>query len=145
MGTTSIATVGRQAGGPATVEGWLYNKRSSGKIQFLIVRDGTGYLQVVVPRAEVPPEIWEAAESLTQESSLRVSGTVRGEKRAPGGFEMTATEVTLLGASPDYPISPKEHGVDFLMAETAGTMRYEKTSKTPAIATDEVTTNPNEA
>ena len=115
MGTTSIATVGRQAGGPATVEGWLYNKRSSGKIQFLIVRDGTGYLQVVVPRAEVAPEIWEAAESLTQESSLRVSGTVREEKRAPGGFEMTATEVTLLGASPDYPITPKEHGVDFLM------------------------------
>jgi asparaginyl-tRNA synthetase len=115
MATTSIATIGRQAGGPATVEGWLYNKRSSGKIQFLIVRDGTGYLQVVVPRAEVAPEIWEAAERLTQESSLRVSGTVREEKRAPGGFEMTATEVTLLGTSPEYPITPKEHGVDFLM------------------------------
>ena len=111
----SIAQIGGSAGASATVEGWLYNKRSSGKIQFLIVRDGTGYLQVVVPRAEVPPEVWETAEKLTQESSLRVTGLVREEKRAPGGFEMTASSVTLLGGSPDYPITPKEHGVDFLM------------------------------
>src|SRR5690348_13764836 len=96
----SIARIGGSAGASATVEGWLYNKRSSGKIQFLIVRDGTGYLQVVVPRAEVPPEVWEAAEKLTQESSLRVTGLVREEKRAPGGFEMTASSVTLLGGSP---------------------------------------------
>jgi asparaginyl-tRNA synthetase len=111
----SIAKIGQSAGATATVEGWLYNKRSSGKIQFLIVRDGTGYVQVVVPKAEVAAEVWEAAERLTQESSLRVRGAVREEKRAPGGFEMTASEVTLLGASPDYPITPKEHGVDFLM------------------------------
>jgi asparaginyl-tRNA synthetase len=68
METTAISKIGRKATGPATVQGWLYNKRSSGKIQFLIVRDGTGYLQVVVPKAEVAPEVWEAAEKATQES-----------------------------------------------------------------------------
>jgi asparaginyl-tRNA synthetase len=115
METTSISRIGQQAGASATVRGWLYNKRSSGKIQFLIVRDGTGYLQCVVPRADVPAEVWEAAEKATQESSLTVTGTVREDKRAPGGFEMTASAVEILGASPDYPISPKEHGVDFLM------------------------------
>ncbi|HWZ86735.1 MAG TPA: asparagine--tRNA ligase [Thermoanaerobaculia bacterium] len=115
MDTTSISRIGERAGASATVRGWLYNKRSSGKIQFLIVRDGTGYLQCVVPRAEVPAEVWEAAEKATQESSLAVTGTVREDKRAPGGFEMTASAVEILGPSPDYPISPKEHGVDFLM------------------------------
>ncbi len=115
MDATSISKIGRMAGGPATVRGWLYNKRSSGKIQFLIVRDGTGYLQCVVPRAEVPAEVWEAAERATQECSLSVTGSVREDKRAPGGFEMAASAVEVLGASPEYPISPKEHGVDFLM------------------------------
>src|SRR5262249_51806331 len=90
---------------------------SSGKIQFLIVRDGTGYIQVVVPKAEVAPEVWEAAEKLTQESSVSVVGTVREERRAPGGFEMTASLVEILGESPEYPITPKEHGVDFLMSQ----------------------------
>src|SRR5262249_25894069 len=87
----------------------------SGKIQFLIVRDGTGYLQCVVPRADVAPEVWEAAETATQECSLTVTGTVREDARAPGGYEMTATAGRSLGPSPGYPISPKEHGVDFLM------------------------------
>jgi asparaginyl-tRNA synthetase len=115
METTAISRIGQNAGATATVRGWLYNKRSSGKIQFLIVRDGTGYLQCVVPRAEVPSEVWDAAEKAAQECSLRVSGTVREDKRAPGGYEMTATAVEILGESRDYPISPKEHGVDFLM------------------------------
>src|SRR5215468_10314883 len=115
MEATSISKIGTKAGAPATVRGWLYNKRSSGKIQFLIVRDGTGYLQVVVPKAEVPPEVWDVAEKTTQETSLRVTGAVREEKRAPGGYEMNATAVEILGVSPDYPITPKEHGVDFLM------------------------------
>jgi len=115
METTAISKIGPKAGATATVQGWLYNKRSSGKIQFLIVRDGTGYLQCVVPRADVPPEVWGAAESAAQESSLRVTGTVREDKRAPGGYEMTATVVEILGDAKDYPISPKEHGVDFLM------------------------------
>jgi asparaginyl-tRNA synthetase len=115
MDAIPISKIGVRAGGPATVRGWLYNKRSSGKIQFLIVRDGTGYLQVVVPKAEVGPDVWEAAEKASQESSVSVVGTVREEKRAPGGFEMTASQVEILGASPEYPITPKEHGVDFLM------------------------------
>src|SRR5579862_823405 len=115
METTAISAIGQKAGASALVRGWLYNKRSSGKIQFLIVRDGTGYIQCVVPRAEVAPEVWDAAERATQEASLAVTGVVREDKRAPGGYEMTATAVEILGDSPDYPISPKEHGVDFLM------------------------------
>ncbi|HYB52754.1 MAG TPA: amino acid--tRNA ligase-related protein, partial [Thermoanaerobaculia bacterium] len=112
---TAIRHIGEKSGQQATVEGWLFNKRSSGKIQFLIVRDGTGYLQAVVPRAEVSAQIWEAAEKATQESSLRVAGTVRPDTRAPGGFEMTASSVEIIGSSDNYPITPKEHGVDFLM------------------------------
>jgi asparaginyl-tRNA synthetase len=115
MDATSISRIGDRAGAKATVRGWLYNKRSSGKIQFLIVRDGTGYLQCVVPRADFAPEVWEAAEKATQESSLSVTGLVRQDSRAPGGYEMTASAVEILGASPEYPITPKEHGVDFLM------------------------------
>ncbi len=115
MEATSIRHIGGKRGQTATVQGWLFNKRSSGKIQFLILRDGTGYLQAVVPKAEVAPQVWEAAEKATQESSLSVTGSVREDARAPGGFEMTASEVALLGPSPEYPITPKEHGVDFLM------------------------------
>jgi asparaginyl-tRNA synthetase len=115
MDTTAISHIGSKAGGTATVQGWLYNRRSSGKIQFLIVRDGTGYLQCVVPKAEVAPEVWEQAEKAVQECSLRVSGTVRAESRAPGGYELSASTVELLGTSDGYPITPKEHGVDFLM------------------------------
>ena len=117
MESISISHVGERAGGEATVQGWLYNKRSSGKIQFLIVRDGTGYLQVVVPKAEASPETWEAAEKATQESSLRVRGRIREDKRAPGGYEMTADSVEILGTSEGYPITPKEHGVDFLLSQ----------------------------
>jgi len=115
MGTTAISHGGERTGQIATVEGWLYNRRSSGKIQFLIVRDGTGYIQCVVARAEVAPEVWAEAEKAAQESSLRVSGEIRAEPRAPGGYEMTVRSVEILGASEGYPITPKEHGVDFLM------------------------------
>src|SRR5919108_3678653 len=97
MEATAISRIGERSGQTATVRGWLYNKRSSGKIQFLIVRDGTGYLQCVVARAEVKPEVWEAAQRVTQESSLAVTGTIRQDPRAPGGYEMTASEVTILG------------------------------------------------
>jgi asparaginyl-tRNA synthetase len=115
MDVTSINRIGEKAGQTATVRGWLYNRRSSGKIQFLIVRDGTGYLQAVVARSEIDPAVWETAEKATQECSLTVTGTVREEKRAPGGYEMAATHVEILGPSENYPITPKEHGVDFLM------------------------------
>jgi asparaginyl-tRNA synthetase len=117
MEATPISHIGEKVGQTATVRGWLYNKRSSGKIQFLIVRDGTGYLQAVVAKAEVEPRVWEAAERATQETSLSVTGTVREEKRAPGGFEMTAAAVEILGPSENYPITLKEHGVDFLLSQ----------------------------
>jgi asparaginyl-tRNA synthetase len=117
MDTTSIARIGERAGSAAAVRGWLYNKRSSGKLQFLIVRDGTGYLQCVVPKADVAPEVWEAAEKASQECALEVSGTVRADKRAPGGFELTASRVAITGPSENYPITLKEHGVDFLMSQ----------------------------
>ena len=98
-----------------TLRGWLYNKRSSGKIQFLLVRDGTGLIQCVVSRADVSPEAWEAGEALTQESSLEVTGRVRADKRAPGGHELSATDLKVIQVAEEYPITPKEHGVDFLM------------------------------
>ena len=115
--TTAISRIGERSGREATVRGWLYNRRSSGKIQFLIVRDGTGYLQAVVVKADVPPEVWAEAERATQECSLAVHGTVREDKRAPGGYEMSAMKVEILGPSEAYPITPKEHGVDFLLSQ----------------------------
>jgi asparaginyl-tRNA synthetase len=115
--TTSISRIGEKSGGQATVRGWLYNRRSSGRIQFLIVRDGTGYLQTVVVKADVSPETWAEAERATQECSLAVSGTVREDKRAPGGYEMSASRVEIIGPSEGYPITPKEHGVDFLLSQ----------------------------
>ena len=115
METTAISRIGDKTGQTATVRGWLYNRRSSGRIQFLIVRDGTGYLQAVIARADVEPSVWDTAERATQECSLAVTGTVREEKRAPGGYEMAASSVEILGSSENYPISPKDHGVDFLM------------------------------
>src|SRR5687768_15364479 len=115
--TTAISRIGERTGREATARGWLYNRRSSGKIQFLIVRDGTGYLQTVVVKADVSPETWAEAERATQECSLAVYGTVREDKRAPGGYEMSASKVEILGPSEGYPITPKEHGVDFLLSQ----------------------------
>jgi len=117
MEATAISRIGSAAGREAGVRGWLYNKRSSGKLQFLILRDGTGYLQCVVVKAEVPGEIWEAAEKAQQECSLAIEGTVREDKRAPGGYELTVSRLSVLGPSENYPITPKEHGVDFLMSQ----------------------------
>jgi asparaginyl-tRNA synthetase len=114
--STAISRIGEKSGAETAVLGWLYARRSSGKIQFLIVRDGTGYLQAVVVKADVPPETWAEAERATQECSLTVRGRVREEPRAPGGWEMSATDVRIIGPSENYPITPKDHGVDFLMS-----------------------------
>ncbi len=103
------------AGKEVTLKGWLYNKRESGKVKFLILRDGTGYLQCVVFKGNVTPEVFEIAEQLHQEASFEVTGIVKLEPRAVGGFELDATDVKLIGASEDYPITPKEHGVEFLI------------------------------
>jgi asparaginyl-tRNA synthetase len=102
-------------GETVTVNGWLYNKRTSGKLQFPIIRDGSGYLQCVVFKKEVTEETWKAVEGVTQESTVRVTGTVRAEQRAPGGVEMGVQSFDVLDLTQEYPITPKEHGTAFLM------------------------------
>ncbi|MFI5167544.1 MAG: asparagine--tRNA ligase [Thermoanaerobaculales bacterium] len=97
------------------LSGWLYNSRSSGKLRFLVVRDGSGYLQAVVFKAGVAEQVWADADRITQESSLRVAGTVKEEKRSPGGVELQVEELEIVQLCPDYPITPKEHGPDFLL------------------------------
>ena len=97
-----------------TIKGWVYNRRSSGKIRFLLVRDGTGVVQCVATQSDLPSESFASIDHLAQESSVVVEGTVRADKRAPGGYELQLRDITLVHQSVDYPITPKEHGVDFL-------------------------------
>jgi asparaginyl-tRNA synthetase len=115
MKTARIADFGAHVGEEVLVRGWLHNKRSSGKLQFLIVRDGSGFAQAVMAKAAVPPEAWGAAESAGQESSLELSGRVKEDKRAPGGYEVDVTGLKVLQVTHEYPITPKEHGTAFLM------------------------------
>ena len=115
MQTVRIGDFRRHAGEEVLVRGWLHNKRSSGKLQFLIVRDGSGFAQAVVAKAAVPAESWEAGEQAGQESSLEVTGRVKEDKRAPGGFEIEVMGLAVLQGVHDYPITPKEHGTAFLM------------------------------
>ncbi|MFE4200922.1 asparagine--tRNA ligase [Aneurinibacillus aneurinilyticus] len=112
---TTIAQIGKHVGEEVRLGAWLFNKRSSGKIQFLQLRDGTGFIQGVVVKEEVTPEIWDAAKSLTQESSLYVTGVVREDERAKSGYELTVTGVEPIHIAEEYPITKKEHGVEFLM------------------------------
>jgi asparaginyl-tRNA synthetase len=114
MTFSTIDELGRHVGAAVTVRGWVSTTRSSGKIAFIVVRDGSGYLQVVLAKKEVPPEAWERFQSLTQETSVAVTGVVRAEPRAPGGFEMHASGLEILGPSVDFPITPKEHGTSYL-------------------------------
>jgi asparaginyl-tRNA synthetase len=110
-----IEELSRHQGEVVTINGWLYAKRSSGKIRFLVVRDGTGMLQCVMVKAALPEGVFDQFDVLTQESSLRVTGKVRKEDRAPGGYEMELSGLEVIQIAKDYPITPKEHGVDFLM------------------------------
>ena len=112
---TTISTVGQFVGQEVKIGAWLANKRSSGKIAFLQLRDGTGFIQGVVVKAEVGEDIFLKAKNLTQESSLYVTGIVREDERAPSGFELTVTNVDVIHEAVDYPITPKEHGTEFLM------------------------------
>jgi asparaginyl-tRNA synthetase len=98
-----------------TIRGWLYRKADMGKLQFLWVRDGSGIIQGVVLKKEVTPGVFEAAKRVTQESSLIITGKVRADKRAPGGYELAVKDIEIVQLARDYPITPKEHGVDFLM------------------------------
>ena len=115
MNKVYIEDLAAHDGETVTIRGWLYNKRSSGKIRFPVVRDGTGYLQGVMVKGNVPDEVFARFDQLTQESSLALTGKIRAEKRAPGGYEMDVTDMQIIHAAVDYPITPKEHGVDFLM------------------------------
>ena len=114
----TIAEIGRHEGQTVTIRGWLYNLRESGKLLFPQFRDGTGVIQGVVAKNAVPPETFDAVKNLTQESSVIVQGKVRADKRAPGGYELDVSDVQVVQKVPDadpYPISLKEHGVEFLM------------------------------
>ena len=110
-----IEDIGRHDGETVTLKGWLYNRRSSGKLHFLLLRDGTGILQCVVFKKDVPPETFALADHLPQESSLIVTGTVRRDERAPLGYELGVTQLELVQQAEEYPITPKEHGVAFLL------------------------------
>jgi len=115
---TTIVDVGKHEGQSVTIRGWLYNLRESGKLLFPQVRDGSGVIQGIVPKNAVSPEVFEAVKGLTQESSVIVEGKVRADKRAPGGYELDISNVQVVQRVPEndpYPISLKEHGVDFLM------------------------------
>jgi asparaginyl-tRNA synthetase len=115
---TTIAEIGKHEGQSVTIRGWLYNLRESGKLLFPQFRDGSGVVQGVVPKNAVPPEVFDAIKTLTQESSVIVEGKVRADKRAPGGYELDVSNVHVVqrvSESDPYPITPKEHGTEFLM------------------------------
>ena len=115
---STIREIGQHEGQTVTIRGWLYNLRASGKLLFPIFRDGSGIIQGVVAKQQVSPELFDAIKGLTQESSVIVTGKVRADQRAPGGYELDVVDATVVQrVNPDdpYPITPKEHGVDFLM------------------------------
>jgi len=114
-GFVRIEDLGRHEGQQVRLRGWVYHKRDIGKIRFLVLRDGTGYVQGVVVAKEVAAETFDTAGALTQESSFEMTGRVRKEPRAPGGYELNVTALGAYHIAGDYPISPKEHGIDFLM------------------------------
>src|SRR5918997_4057479 len=112
---TYINQLSKHVGEEVTLKGWLYNLRSSGKLLFPQLRDGTGLVQCVVLKKAVAPEVWDALKGLGQESALVVRGTVRADDRAPGGYEVDVVSAEVISEAHDYPITPKEHGTEFLM------------------------------
>ncbi len=112
---TYIAELKNNVGQEVTLSGWLYNSRASGKIQFLIIRDGTGLCQCIVEKGQVADELFSRLKRLGQESSLTVTGTVRADDRSVGGFELAVTDAKIVSPTTDYPITPKSHGIDFLL------------------------------
>jgi len=115
MKQTAISRIAEMNGKEATVNGWLYNKRSSGKLWFLIIRDGTGILQAVVSKNDVPEDVFLDCDRVTQESSIEVTGLVQEDKRSIGGYELQLRDMRILQVAQEYPITPKEHGTAFLM------------------------------
>jgi asparaginyl-tRNA synthetase len=110
-----IQDIAKYDGQQVIIRGWLHNRRSSGKIHFLQIRDGSGVIQAVMSKAAVGEDAFKQADHLSQETALSVTGTVRADGRAPGGYEIDAAGIEVHGPSTDYPITPKEHGVDFLL------------------------------
>ena len=110
-----IEDIARHEGQSVAIRGWLANRRSSGKIHFLQIRDGSGFIQAVMSKAAVGDETFAATDHLTQESAVVVGGTVRADTRAPGGYEIDVSSLNVISPAHEYPITPKEHGVDFLM------------------------------
>jgi asparaginyl-tRNA synthetase len=114
MSSVRISELPQHTDSSVTVQGWVTHTRSSGKIAFIVLRDGTGYLQAVLSRKDISPEAWERFATLTQETSVALTGAVRPEARAPGGYELHLSGLVVLGPSPDFPIQPKEHGTQYL-------------------------------
>jgi asparaginyl-tRNA synthetase len=110
-----IEDIGKHNGDDVTIKGWLHNRRSSGKIHFLTLRDGSGFIQAVMSKAAVGDDLFKATDHLSQETSVIVTGAVRADVRAPGGYEIDLKTLEIVGESHDYPITPKEHGVDYLL------------------------------
>ncbi len=114
--TPRLSELPAHVGRSVTVRAWVTHVRSSGKIAFAVLRDGTGFAQAVFVKNQLPPALWERFSQLTLETSVAITGEVRAEPRAPGGYELGVTDLEIVGASPgDYPIQPKEHGIDFLL------------------------------
>ena len=112
---TYISDISKHEGADITIKGWVYNKTDKGKLRFLLLRDGTGTVQAVVFKKNVSEESFKAADSATQESSIIVTGTVRKDDRAPGGYELDVQDCSIIQLAVDYPITPKDHGTSFLM------------------------------
>ncbi len=112
---TEVRRLSEHVGGEVRLLGWVDTTRVHGKVGFVVVRDGTGVVQGVLVKSELPEEIWNLLEGLTQESTVALTGLVKEEPRAPGGFEIGVTAIELIGLAEAYPIQPKEHGVDFLL------------------------------
>ncbi|HLW48873.1 MAG TPA: asparagine--tRNA ligase [bacterium] len=115
MPAVPVERLAAHAGETVEIDGWLYHLRSSGAIHFLLVRDGTGIVQAVAARADVPPDVFATIGGLTQESAIIVRGVVREDRRAPGGYELSVRDVRVVQVAAAYPITPKEHGIEFLM------------------------------
>ncbi len=115
MTVTYIEDIAKFEGQAVRLRGWLHNRRSSGKIHFLTVRDGSGFIQCVMSKQAVGEEMFKRADHLAQESALIVDGTARADARAPGGYELDVSSIEIVSEAKDFPITPKEHGVDYLM------------------------------
>ena len=126
MTLTTIEALPQHLGETVSISGWLTGLRSSGKIAFLQLRDGSGFVQAVVAKSDVPEALFEAARRVSQETSLRVTGEVRADARAKSGVELGISQLEIVAPTEDYPITPKEHGVDFLMEQRHLYLRHHK-------------------